>query len=68
MFRHIYTRFNGSHVLSNVSYLQNIATNQYSTSRPLIEKGINQVILMGRCGADALKRGTDSRPVVIFSL
>ncbi|CAG2175481.1 unnamed protein product [Oppiella nova] len=68
MFRTIYSRLSGSHVLSNINCVQNLVTNKYSTGRPIIEKGINQVILMGRCGTDALKRGTDSRPVIIFSL
>ncbi|XP_011878136.1 PREDICTED: single-stranded DNA-binding protein, mitochondrial [Vollenhovia emeryi] len=49
--------------LNNVRYLSgevNEAAN--------IEKSVNNVTLLGRVGADPQKRGSDERPVVIFSL
>ncbi|XP_054164915.1 single-stranded DNA-binding protein, mitochondrial-like [Oppia nitens] len=69
MFRTVYCRLIGSSLLRNVNISQHVMTNNMSNnSRPLIEKGLNQVILMGRCGNDAVKRGTDTHPVIVFSL
>ncbi|CAD7092560.1 unnamed protein product [Hermetia illucens] len=40
----------------------------YSDEPVRTEKSINQVILLGRAGADPQKRGNEEHPVVTFSL
>lgn len=69
MFRNIYSTFIKSSFLSqNCGQKLLTRTNTSSTGRPLIEKGMNKVILMGRCGNDAQLRGNETNSVVMFSL
>jgi len=49
----------------------NYATAAGPAAQPVpnrVEKTINQVMLLGRVGADPQKRGTQEHPVVVFSL
>ncbi|XP_071644505.1 single-stranded DNA-binding protein, mitochondrial [Temnothorax longispinosus] len=63
MFRTVISQARRAARLNNVRYLSdevNETTN--------IEKSVNNVMLLGRVGADPQKRGSMEHPVVIFSL